>query len=517
MAAIITDQIRILNAKNFVAGVTSTANAYYSFIGLPNPTDIQSDWDSDPPSPKDNFEEEDSYWDTMVALKKINSSDVRQVVPRRKWSSGTTYDMYRNDYSRTNTAAVSGATNLYAATYFVLNTDYRVYECLQNGTDPDNPNGKPSLDEPTFTDLEPRSAGTSGDGYIWKYLYTIKPSDIVKFESTDYIPVPADWETSSDNAAVRDNAVNGSIKIVTISNAGVGIGTADAVYTKVPIKGNGSAAECTVTINSSSQVSDVTVSTQGSGYTYGSVDLVAGGVPTGTTRPVLDVVISPPGGHGKNIYRELGAYNVLLYSRIENDNENPDFITGNQIARVGLVCNPEAFDSTSLLSVDKATACGALRLSGAGYSSATFTADAYVTQTIATGTTAAGRVVSYDQTTGVLKYWQDKALAGFNTVGAAVTEPTYGFKLNAFTSSPDTGGALTIVPSTGSNLAIDTSFTGVSTVINSRTYYLGQEFTNGIGNPEAKKYSGNIIYVDNRPSITRSSTQKEDIKIILQF
>ena len=52
------------------------------------------------------------------------------------------------------------------------------------------------LDEPTFTDLEPRSAGTSGDGYIWKYLYTIKPSDIVKFESTDFIPVPDDWETN---------------------------------------------------------------------------------------------------------------------------------------------------------------------------------------------------------------------------------------------------------------------------------------------------------------------------------
>ena len=517
MAAIITDQIRILNAKNFVAGVTSTANAYYSFIGLPNPTDVQSDWDSDPPSPKDNFEEEDSYWDTMVALKKINSSDVRRVVPRRKWTSGTTYDMYRNDYSRTNTAAVSGATNLYAATYFVVNSDYRVYECLENGTDPDNPNGKPSLDEPTFTDLEPRSAGTSGDGYLWKYLYTIKPSDIVKFESTDYIPVPSDWETSTENSAVRANAVDGSIKVVTISNRGVGIGTADAVYTKVPIKGNGSGAECTITIDSSSQVSDVTVSSQGSGYTYGSVDLVAGGVPTGTTRPVLDVIISPPGGHGANIYRELGAYNVLLYSRIENDNENPDFVTGNQIARVGLVCNPQAFDSTSLLSADKATACSALRLAGAGYSSATFTADSYVTQTIATGTTAAGRVVSYDQTTGVLKYWQDKALAGFNTVGTAVTEPTYGFNLNAFTSSPDTGGSLTIVPSSGSNLSIDTSFTGVSTVINNRTYYLGQEFTNGIGNPEVKKYSGNIIYVDNRPSITRSSTQKEDIKIILQF
>ena len=517
MAAIITDQIRILNAKNFVAGVTSTANAYYSFIGLPNPTDIQSDWDSDPPSPKDNFEEEDSYWDTMVALKKINSSDVRRVVPRRKWTSGTTYDMYRSDYSRTNTAAVSGATNLYAATYFVVNSDFRIYECLRNGTDPDNPNGKPSLDEPTFTDLEPRSAGTSGDGYLWKYLYTIKPSDIIKFESTDYIPVPSDWETSTDNAAVRDNAVDGSIKVVTISNAGVGIGTADAIYTKVPIKGNGSGAECTVTIDSSSKVSDVTVSTQGSGYTYGSVDLVAGGVPTGTTRPVLDVIISPSGGHGSNIYRELGAYNVLLYSRIENDNENPDFITGNDIARVGVVCNPQQYNSTSLMSADKASALGALRLTGTGYSSATFTSDSYITQTISTGSTAVARVVNYDQTTGVLKFWQDRTLAGFNTVGSGVTDPQYGFNRNAFTASPGTGGDVEITPSSGSTLEIDSGFTGLSTEINNKTYYLGQSFTEGIANPEVKKYSGNIIYVDNRPAITRSTNQKEDIKIVLQF
>ena len=517
MAAIITDQIRILNAKNFVAGVTTTDNAYYSFIGLPNPTDYEDDWDNDPPSPKDNFWEEDSYWDNMIAMKKITSSDVRQVVPRRVWTSGTTYDMYRSDYSRTNTAKVSGATNLYSANYFVINSDYRVYECLQNGIDPDNPNGRPSLDEPTFTDLEPRSAGTSGDGYIWKYLYTIKPSDIVKFESTDYIPVPAEWETSSDNAPVRDNAVDGSIKIVTVTDRGVGLGTANATYTKVPIKGNGSGAECTVVMDASSQVKNVTVSTQGSGYTYGSLDLLAGGVPTGTTRPEFDVIISPPGGHGSNIYRELGAYNVLLYSRIENDSENPDFITDNEIARVGVVCNPQAFDSTSLLTLDKAAACGALRLAGAGYSSATFVADSKFTQTVATGSTAIGRVVNYNQTTGVLKYWQDSALAGFNTAGVGITEPQYGFKLNAFTADPSTGGSLTITPSTGSDLGIDTAFSGVSTVINNKTYYLGQEFTDGIGNPEVKKYSGNIIYVDNRPAITRSSTQKEDIKVILQF
>jgi len=517
MSAIITDQIRILNASNFVAGVTNSSNSYYSFIGLTNPADYQTDWDENPPSPKDNFNQESDYWDTMVALKKINSSDVKQVVPKRVWSSGTTYDMYRHDYSRSNTAVVSGSTSLYLANYFVMNSDFRVYICLQNGIDPDNTSGRPSLDEPTFTDLEPRSAGTSGDGYIWKYLYTIKPSDVAKFESTDYMPVPSDWATSTDNSAVRDNAVDGSIKIVTVTNKGVGLGTANSIYTSVPIKGDGSGAQCTIVIDGNQQVSSVTVSNQGSGYTYGNVDLVAGGVPTGTTRPTFNVIIPPQGGHGYDIYRELGAYNVLLYSRIENDNTNPDFITGNQIARVGVVENPQQFGSTTLLSADKASAVGALKLVGTGYSTATFTADSYFTQTVSTGTTAVGRVVSYNQTTGVLKYWQDRSLAGFNTVGTAQTQPTYGFDLTEFTASPGTGGSLTITPTVGVDLNIDSNFTGISTVINNRTYYLGQTFTSGIANPEVKKHSGSIIYVDNRPSITRSSNQKEDIKVILQF
>ena len=39
----------------------------------------------------------------------------------------------------------------------------------------------------------------------------------------------------------------------------------------------------------------------------------------------------------------------------------------------------------------------------------------------------------------------------------------------------------------------------------------------GISGPEVKRYSGDIIYVDNRPSIVRSVNQKEDIKVILQF
>jgi len=516
MSAIITDQIRILNAKNFVAGFNTTAKSYYSFVGLPNPTNVDVNWNDSPPAPTDNFFNENVTWDTIIALKKITSDDANQVVRKNVWASGRTYDYYRHDYSINNTPRNSNGTSLYSSNYFVLNSDYRVYICLQNGTDQENANGRPSLDEPKFTDLEPRAAGTSGDGYVWKYLYTIKPSDIVKFDSTDYMPVPDNWETSDDDASVRENAVDGGLKIVVVQNRGSGIGTANRTYTKVPIKGDGSGAECTVTINNDSRVESVIVSNQGSGYSFGNVDLVAGGVPEPQTYPVLDVIIPPKGGHGADINRELGATNVLLYSRIENDVENPDFITGNEIARIGVVENPLAFGSNQILSLEKASGVYALRLTGIGFSSATFTEDALVQQTIGTGVTAIGKVVSYDQITGVLKLWQERTFAGFTTVGVAITNPSFGFNLNRFTGSPDTGGNLSITG--GSiNLNIDENFTGLSTVINNRTYYLGQTFASGVSTPEVKQFSGNIIYTDNRPAITRSSNQKEDIKIILQF
>ena len=519
MSAIITDQFRVISASNFVNLLSSTSSSFYCFVGLSNATDYDSNWDENPPSPKDNFDEENDYWDTMIALKKISNDDIKQVIRKITWSSGTTYDMYRHDISRTNLAKPSNATSLYSSNYYIMNSDYRVYICLQNGTDPENPEGRPSLDEPKFVDLEPGSAGTSGDGYIWKYLFTIKPSDIIKFDSINFIPVPRDWETTNDPSivSIRDNAdSSGQLKIITIKNRGIGVGTANQTYTNVPIKGDGTDGEATIIVGNDAKVESVIISNGGTGYTHGRLDLDAAGIPQATVNPVFDIIIPPQGGHGSNIYRELGATNVLVYSRIENDIENPDFITGNQIARVGLVENPLNYNTSSPLTLDKASALSAIKLVGAGYSSATFIADSQITQTIGLGVTAVGRVISYNKETGVLKYWQDRSLVGFNTNKTQNNLPTYGYDLNRFTSNISAGGEL-VIKGGSTDLEIDASFTGISITINSRTYNLGQQFNNGISDPEVQKYSGNIIYVDNRPSITRSINQKEDIKVILQF
>lgn len=529
MSAIITDNIRILNAKNFVASLGSTTNSYYSFIGLPNAEDYDPNWDNFPTPPKDSFDELNEVWETIIALKKISNDDIRQVIRKIQWTSGDTYDMYRHDISRNNVSSVTERTSLYSSNFYVVNEDYRVYICLQNGTTPEYINGRPSLSEPTFTDLEPRSAGSSGDGYVWKYLYTIKPSDVRKFDSVEFVPTPRNWETNISNESVRKNASkSGQLKIITIVNRGTGLGPARSYI--VPINGDGKGAEATIIVGNDAKVESVTIRNGGSGYTYGTLDLVSVNFPVGIDPPPeFNVIIPPPGGHGFDIYKELGATNVLIYSRIENDTESPDFITGNQIARIGIIENPLNYDSTSVLSIDKVSAVSALKLKGilnvSEYETAKFVPDSEITQNIGFGVSVVGRVVSYDNKTGILKYWQDRGMYGFNYGGEfnsdrsrKDTKPIakYGYQVKNFTSTPESSGDL-IIRGGSVNLGIDTSFSGISTTINNTTYILGQEFISGISNPEIKKYSGNIIFVDNRPSITRSINQKEDIKVILQF
>jgi hypothetical protein len=175
-----------------------------------------------------------------------------------------------------------------------------------------------------------------------------------------------------------------------------------------------------------------------------------------------------------------------------------------------------------VLTKQKASALYALKLTGIT-TSTTYTLDSEITQTIGVGSTSVGKVASWDNVTGVLKYWQERT-PSISTQRDAYNNPItpkYGYQLFNFTSSPDTGGSVTIIGGS-SNLAIQTTFgtsdnPGISTEINNNTYYLGQTFIKGVSLPEVEKYSGDILYIDNRPSVIRTSNQKEDIKVILQF
>jgi hypothetical protein len=214
------------------------------------------------------------------------------------------------------------------------------------------------------------------------------------------------------------------------------------------------------------------------------------------------VIIPPKGGHGYDVYRELGAYRVLVYSRYETDQDNPDAIIGNDFATVGIIKNPT-------VNTDNTYASGLKSLKLKTTSTNTiYPIDNVITQTISTGTTAIGFVASWDNITGVLKYYQP--------VGLAKSEVSY--VINDFSSTVGVGGSTLInCSSTPSPLLIDTSFSGISTTINNKIYQLGTTFKSGISSSEYVKGSGELLYIDTRQAIPRSVSQKEDIKIILEF
>jgi hypothetical protein len=168
MAAVVTDQFRIMNASNFVDSVVSENNSYYVFLGLDNPTTVgfgrTADWNSNTPNPTDNLQYSGHYKDTSLFGKKIASSNIRRLVKKIAWASNTSYDMYRHDYNISNPTPNSNLSRLYDSNYYVINGDYRVYICIDNGSSGESPKGNKSQDEPRFTDLEPSAAGVSGDG-----------------------------------------------------------------------------------------------------------------------------------------------------------------------------------------------------------------------------------------------------------------------------------------------------------------------------------------------------------------
>ena len=527
MPAVVTDQFRITNAGNFVDSVLDSNNSYYIFLGLPNPLGIEdtigfgrsSNWNTSTPNPVDNLEYLTHYRDTSLFGKKINSSNIRRVVKKHSWIANERYDMYRHDYSTSNLSPNSKSGSLYRSNFYVITSEFKVYICIDNGgsgaPDSTDAKGKQTQIEPTFTDLQPASPGV-GDPYTWKYLFTVSPSDVIKFDSTEYIVLPNDWLTTTDAQiqAVREagdsNINKNQIKKVFIKNKGSGYTDNDPV--ECDILGDGEGAKCQVTVTDG-EISDIIVTAGGSGYTFGMVDLSNFGTPN--TPANLIPIIPPSKGHGSDIYTELGADKVLVYSRF--DDSTKDFPVDTHFAQVGIIKNPTQFDTSNLYTESQFSSLFAIKLTPSFVIDDTDDLIGVSIAQTATGTSASaeGIVASYDKDTFVLKYIQDRSLYLNPVTGD--NEDYVGVNLNAKVLPFKSDTSIVFSGSFSGNGSIDSDFTGISTIIGGKNINLGVNFTNGLSNPEINKKTGDIIYIDNRKEVERDIRQKEDVKIILEF
>ena len=498
MSAIITEKFRSHNATNFYESFTeSSPNTYYLFIGKATPftTGTSGGSDSSPSTPADSVSREFYNWDAMIAAKKIPSTDITYALPRRDWSNGTTYDMYDDDISSSNTAT-SGATNLFDSSFYFITSDYRVYKVLDN-----NGGSAYSGSEPTSTSTSPFALG----GYVLKYMYALTASEAAKYLTTDYMPV-------SDDSTVTTAATDGKIESLSVT---AGSGCTDgtyyaAVYGDGTSAGTSSGAIVRITVSSGSIASfgltagsDTTIHDGGAAYTYGTVNLgssytfsdaaLSSSSSMGSgTGGAVGVIISPKNGHGYSAINELGGHYVMTATTLTQD-EGDDVSTANDFREVGLVVDPTTYGTSTVASASTARMTFAVKFSS---SSGTFDAD----EKISNSSGAIGKVVEWDSTNSILYYHQER----FGDYGTNSTTGAYTAFSGTGTITGGTSGA-TGTPSSSSTETV--------TLANNNTI----AFTSGYANPELQPDSGDIIYIENRKPIQRASDQTEDIKLIIEF
>ena len=112
---------------------------------------------------------------------KISQDNIRYMFDYNAWANGTTYDSFDD------TRDIS-TLNFYVT---VLDGDinegsYKVFKCLRNN------NGNPSTVQPSTTDLESNYEVHSSDGYVWKYMFSVPPSEYQVYSTVQSLPYYAD-------------------------------------------------------------------------------------------------------------------------------------------------------------------------------------------------------------------------------------------------------------------------------------------------------------------------------------
>ena len=479
------------------------------------------------PVPFDNQKEKYDIYDDLIAAKRITTQYARSVIRRYNWNQfvNPKFDMWKPDYSattdgfQTGKLTATGAPSLYEGKFYVMNSNYEVFKCLYNGESSAYPTGRQATYEPTTTPGAGQgtfSTGIykepSGSGeYIWKYMYTISTDDVLKFVSTDFIPVAS--KTNATRLSTEAAAVDGSIEVALVANAGANLPNG-TLYGAIIGDGTGGIVQLTV---SGGSITKAVIQAKGSGYTYATVPLVNGtgsgatayglfSSSTLTTGPVttigstttgtIEPIISPQGGHGFDMEQELNAKRVMLNVRLTYDEGSGDFPVDNDFRRIGIIKDPLLNGTNNLATANTLSGLSAIKITGA---TAGYQADEIISQTVPGGI-AYGTVVSWtldaaSTTNGVLKYIQNPE----------------NHKNNGVVRSFISNGANPVVGAlSAASGTVDVNFAD-------NTVVLGSTFVDGLASREIKNNSGEIIYIENRRTITRAPDQIEDIKLVIEF
>ena len=295
MTSLLTINHYVNQANTFINDVRDRSGAYYVFVARPNPwTNANGDIDETASQAVNNSVtqiELDTFNDLLYG-KLIGSTDVSSAIRRVDWVSGTVYDEYDASDS-----------DLYDKNFYVVTTGagdpYNVYKCLYNN------NGAASTIKPTMQSIN--GTFTTGDGYVWKFMYTVDASANAKFTTSNYIPV-------TPNTTVQTAAVPGTIDIIKVLDGGSGYNVYETGQIQATVDGT------TIKIAANSSTAN--------DYYTGSNIYLKSGFGSGQVRNIVDY-----DGSSKNV---IISTPIDLYLKLDISN-TANIVTGG--ANIGQIAS----------------------------------------------------------------------------------------------------------------------------------------------------------------------------------
>lgn len=420
----------------------NAASNYY-FVGIAR-SQLWNDSDI-VPSVVNSVRETREFRENLQGVRLI--SDASFVIPRYNWTSGTIYRAWDdNEVDHQGNG------------FYVLSSLNHVYVCIQQGK---NSQGVavPSTVEPTGTATTFLS---TGDGYVWKYMYSLDALELSRFVSSGYIPVTkidsSDGSVREDNqASVQAASIAGQVLSIAVTDGGSGYTSAPSVS----IVGDGDSATATATIYGGAVVK-VEMSNRGSGYNNASVIFSSG---TASARAIL----AEDSGMGSNPIRDLKARSVMFNGRPDGT-EGGELLIDQDFRQTGLIKNIKVPLTDSDFTGTAGSALRKLTFQGGATA---FTADNLVVG----ATSGAKAFIDYSDSTVALWYHQTDSTG-------------YGqFQAGESLTSENRSGV---------------TVTGSATLDSDQV-------------ASVNRYTGDILYLSNHSSVTRSSGETQDIKLIVRL
>jgi hypothetical protein len=472
-------------------------NNFYVFVGKQSeyPTsDVAAEVES----------ETDSFYDVWNEMMFGKKPTFKRMVPKYTWTTATVYTQYDDQVELKDTD------------FFVITDTRDVFKCISNN------GGANSTVKPTKSATYIGTPFQTGDNYKWLYMYTVAQSDKLKFTTNEYIPVTQDalvanaavnggifhinvedsgvdypnhtgtiTTTGSDSTIIiantanttsnyyRDSAIavtntsgNTFVRKIGTSNTAYGITITSSfpagflsntcTYSIGPLltitSRTGSNASAYAVMNSTTgAITRVNMAQYGTGYKDATVTATAG-----TNLGIgaeLRAIISPDGGHGSNVYDELYCDALGVHCLFDEYNSTT-FNTDVTYRTVGLLKNP-TYTNGTLYAANTFNQLCTINITGSG-----------------TGTYANGEVVTGSISTASGRY------AFANSSVLVLTGVNGTFQSGEVLQGANGAQRIASSGNTAANLAI---------------------------------YSGDILYVQNIQEVSRSTSNKEQVKLVIRF